>query len=104
MLWYKLDKSEREREEEGGGGLYLGLDSSQVSFDGLGLGYEDGILFLVASDAGLQVSDHLLHRFCLCLVVGGVILELLQFIAQRLHALQHVGIIELVGRHNMVYV
>lgn len=74
---------------------YLSLDCSQIGLNGLGFWDEDSILLLVASDAGLQVSDHLLHLFCLCLVVFGIVLKLLQFITQRLHTLQHVCIIKL---------
>ena len=82
---------------------YLGLHVGQVGLDGLGFGDEDGVLLLVAGDAGLQVADHLLHLLRLGLVVRGVVLQLLQLVAQGLHALQHVSVVQL-GRGRQGWV
>lgn len=84
---------------------YLRLDGGQICLNGLGLRDEHGVLLLVTGDAGLQVMDHLLYLLGLGLVVHGIVLQLLQLVPQRLHALQHVSVVQLeegeeMGQYN----
>lgn len=77
------------------GKSYLSLHSGEISLDGIGLGDEDGILFLVARNALFQLLDDLVHLLTLDASGLGQMLQVLQLVAQWVNTLQHVSIVQL---------
>lgn len=84
-----------QRREQRGRPVHLSLHVLKVGLDGLGLGDELRVLFLVGGDTLLQLGYEVLHFLSHLLVRLGLDLQGVQLVSQRFHAFQHVRVFDL---------
>jgi hypothetical protein len=86
---------DHQRLQQRDGAVHLGLNILQVGLDRLSLSDQLRVLLFVRGDALLQLADQILHFVASFLVGLGLFLQRVEFLTQRFHLFQHVGVEDL---------